>query len=99
MEILMFDHFFRLWQSLHMLVFHAFPISIGCLYSTPPNDTCAGCPSNSWANNVWQILQSFESIFPSLLTCLPSWQRKHPGEYICPICSGKYLQLTFISGK
>ena len=36
---------------------------------------------------------------PSSVLCLPSWQRKQPGQIMWPMLSGYSLQSAFISGK
>src|SRR5665811_1293770 len=66
-----------LWQSLQLTAVRS-PISTGCL-----NDCsciCARCDApSSWSSSVWHELQFLLMTLPSLLTWLPSWQRKHPG--------------------
>lgn len=40
------------------------------------------------AMRLWQTSQSFGMVLPSADTWLPSWQRKQPGQFICPKLSG-----------
>jgi len=37
--------------------------------------------------------------FPFFETWRPSWQRKHPGQFRCPMLEGYVFQLTFMAGK
>ena len=48
---------------------------------------------------VWQIVHLFESTSPVAVLCLPSWQRKQPGQLRWPMLSGYVFHDTFMSGK
>ena len=48
---------------------------------------------------VWHSVHPMLKTLPDLETCRPSWQRKHPGQFRCPMLELYVFQFTFISGK
>jgi hypothetical protein len=51
------------------------------------------------ARTSWQAEQSLVMVWPSALVWLPSWQRKQPGESLCPMLFGCVPQVIRMSGK
>ena len=47
----------------------------------------------------WQYSQSALMVEPSFAVFEPSWQRKQPGDAMCPVLSGYRPQVTFIAGN
>ena len=59
--------------------------------SMPPS---ADAVLGSTCGNAWHSVHCSRIASPFSLTCLPSWQRKQPGESLCPTLFGKFFHVS-----
>src|SRR5512134_1522562 len=76
------------WQRLHRIRL-CFPAScIGCQGNRLSVTNVPIGKSGDRTGWVWQTVHSVLRTFPVLETCRPSWQRKQPAQFRCPMLEG-----------
>src|SRR5512134_1350768 len=76
------------WHRLHRIRLCLPSSSIGCQDILLAVTTVPSGMSGDRTGWVWQTLHSMLKTLPVFVTCRPSWHRKHPGQFRCPMLEG-----------